>query len=74
MSSQTHEPWILTTSYYIDWRIDIHLALRKNGYHGIIHGWEVEPHQPVELNKLLNRCDEAFGYLVLIFPEISSSI
>ena len=39
------------------------LALRKHGYHMIIHGWEVEPHQPVEWNKFLNHCDEAFGYL-----------
>ena len=39
------------------------LALRKHGYHMIIHGWEVEPHQPVERNKFLNHCDEAFGYL-----------
>ena len=39
------------------------LALRKHGYHMIIHGWEAEPHQPVERNKFLNRCDEAFGYL-----------
>ena len=39
------------------------LALHKHGYHRIIHGWEVKPHQPVERNKFLNRCDEAFGYL-----------
>ena len=63
MSSQTLEPRILTTSNYLDWRIDMQLSLHKHGYHRIIHGWEVEPHQPVEWNKFLNRCDEAFGYL-----------
>ena len=63
MSSQTLEPWILTTSNYLDWRIDMHLALRNHGYHRIIHGWEHEPHQPVERNKFLNRCDEVFRYL-----------
>ena len=39
------------------------LDLCKHGYHRIIHGWEVEPHQPVEQNKFLNYCDEAFWYL-----------
>ena len=39
------------------------LALQKHGYHRIIHGWELEPHQPVEWNKFLNCCDEAFMYL-----------
>ena len=39
------------------------LTLRKHGYHRIINGWEHEPHQSVEWNKFLNRCDEAFGYL-----------
>ena len=39
------------------------LALRKHGYHRIIHGWEPKHHQPVERNNFLNRCDEAFRYL-----------
>ena len=39
------------------------VALHKHGYHRIIHGWEPEPHQPVEHNKFLNHCDEAFEYL-----------
>ena len=39
------------------------LDLHKHGYHRIIHGWEPEPHQLVERNKFLNRCDETFGYL-----------
>ena len=39
------------------------LDLRKHGYHRIIHGWDPEPHHPVERNKFLNSCDEAFGYL-----------
>ena len=63
MSSHTHEPRILTTSNYLDWKDDMQLALRKHGYHGIIHGWEDESHQSVEQNKFLNRCDEAFRYL-----------
>ena len=41
----------------------MHLALRKHDYHRIIHGWEDAPHHPVERNKFLNRCDEAFRYL-----------
>ena len=41
----------------------MHLALCNNGYHKIIHGWEPKPHQPVERNKFLNHCDEAFEYL-----------
>ena len=63
MSSQTPKPRILTTSNYLDWRIDMQLSLCKHGYHRIIHGWEAEPHQLVERNKFLNHCDEAFGYL-----------
>ena len=63
MSYQTLEPRILTTSNDLDWRIDMQLALRKHGYHRIIHGWEAEPHHPVEQNKFLNHYDEAFGYL-----------
>ena len=63
MSSQTLEPRILTTSNYLDWRIDMQLALRKHGYHWIVLGREVEPHQLVERNKFMNRLDEAFGYL-----------
>ena len=63
MSSQTPKPRILTTSNYLDWRIDMQLALHKHGYHRIIHGWEAEPHQSVEWNKFLNHCDEAFRYL-----------
>ena len=39
------------------------LALCKHGYLRIILGREAEPHQPVEKNKFLNHCDEAFGYL-----------
>ena len=39
------------------------MALCNHSYHRIIHGWEAEPHQPVEWNKFLNRYDEAFGYL-----------
>ena len=39
------------------------LALHKHGYHRIIHGWEDEPHQSVEQNKFLKRCDESFRYL-----------
>ena len=63
MSSQTREPRILTISNYLDWMIYTQLALCKYGYHRIIHGWEVEPHHPVERNKFLNHSDEAFGYL-----------
>ena len=63
MSSQNPEPWFLTTSNYLDWRIDMQLALHKHGYHRIIHGWEAEPHQLVEWNNFLNHCDEAFKYL-----------
>ena len=62
MSYQTPEPWILTTFNYLDCKFDMHMALHKHGYHMIIHGWGVEPHQPVERNKFLNRCDEAFRY------------
>ena len=39
------------------------LALCKYGYHKIIYGWEAEPYHPIEWNKFLNHCDEAFGYL-----------
>ena len=63
MSSQTPELGILTTSNYLDWGIDMQLALRKHGYQRIIHGWDREPHHLVERNKFLNRCDEEFGYL-----------
>jgi len=40
MSSQPPESRILITSNYLDWRIDMQLALSKQGYHRIIHGWE----------------------------------
>ena len=57
MDSQTLEPQILTTSNYLDWRIDMQLALGKHGYHMIIHGWEPEPHQRVKRNKFMNHSD-----------------
>ena len=41
----------------------MHLALCHHGYLRIIQGREEEPHQPVEKNNFLNRCDEAFEYL-----------
>ena len=63
MSSQTPEPWILKNSNYLDWRIDIQLALHNNSYHRIIYGWEAETHQSVQQNKFLKHCDEAFRYL-----------
>ena len=63
MSSQNLEPRILTTSNYLDWRIDMQLALCKHGYLRIILGRNAEPHHPVEKNKFLNSCDEAFKYL-----------
>ena len=63
MSSQTPKPQILTTSNYLDWRIDMQLALCKHGYHKIIHGWEAKTHHPVERKNFLNHCDEAFRYL-----------
>ena len=63
MSSQNPEPRILSTSNYLDCMIDMQLSLHKHGYHRIIHGWYLEPHQPVGRNKFLNHCDEAFGYL-----------
>ena len=63
MSSQTPEPRILTISNYFDQRIGMQLALCKNDYDMIIHGWEPEPHQLVERKKFMNCCDEAFGYL-----------
>ena len=65
MSSQNPEPQILTNSNFIDWRIDMQMALYKHGYHMIIHGWDPEPLHPVERNKFLNHCDEAFGYLCI---------
>ena len=39
------------------------MALHKLGYYRIILGREVEPHQLVEKNKLLNLLDESFDYL-----------
>ena len=63
MDSQSPTPRILTTSNSLDWRIDMQMDLSKHGYLRIILGREAEPHQPVEKNKFLNRCDEAFGYL-----------
>ena len=63
MTSHTPESRIFTTSNYLDWKVDMQLALRKHGYHKIIHGWEAKPHQLVEQNKFLNRCDESFRYL-----------
>ena len=39
------------------------LSLHKHGYHRIVLGREVEPHNLVERNKFLNCLDEAFGYL-----------
>ena len=71
MSSQTPKPQILTTSNYLDWRIDMQLALCKHGYNRILLGREVESHHPIERNKFLNNLDEAFGYLcnyIYIYP------
>ena len=63
MDFQYPTPWILTTSNYLDWRIDMQLALHKHGYLRTILGRKDEPHHPVEKNKFLNRCDEASDYL-----------
>ena len=63
MISESPMPWMLTTSNYLDWRVDMQLSLCKDGYLKIIQGREAEPHPPVEKNKFLNHCDEAFGYL-----------
>ena len=63
MDSQSPTPRILTTSNYLDWRIDMQLTLCKHGYPRIVLGREDEPHQLVEKNKFLNRCDEASDYL-----------
>ena len=63
MDSQYPTPWILTTSNYLDWRIDKQLSLHKNGYHRIVLTRVVKPHHHVERSKFLNRLDEAFGYL-----------
>ena len=37
-------PRILTPFNYLDWRVDMQLALHKLGYYRIILGGEVEPH------------------------------
>ena len=63
MDSQPSTPQILTPFNYVDWREDMLLSLRKQGYFGIILGREAEPHHPAEKNKFLNRLDEDFGYL-----------
>ena len=63
MDSQSPTPRILTTSNYIDWRIDMQMALHKHGYHRIVLGREVDPLHPIEIKKFLDRLDEAFGYL-----------
>ena len=57
MSSETPKPRILTTSNYLRWRIDMQLDFHKHGYHMIIHGWDPEPHRPVEKNKFMNHSD-----------------
>ena len=44
MDSQSPTPQILTTSNYLDWRIDMKLSLHKHGYHRMVLGREVEPH------------------------------
>ena len=62
-NSYSLSPRILTPFNYIDWRVDMQLALHKLGYYRIILGREVDPHQPVGKKKFLNRLDEAFGYL-----------
>ena len=63
MDSESSTPWILTPFNYVDWREDMQLALRKQGYYRIILGRDTEPHHPAEKNKFLNHLDEAFGYL-----------
>ena len=63
MDSQYPTPQILTTSNYLDWRIDMELALCNHGYLRIIQGREAEPHHPIKKNKFLKCCDESFRYL-----------
>ena len=63
MDSQYSTPWILTPFNYVDWREDMQLSLRKQGYYRIILGSDTEPHHPAKRSKFMNHLDVAFGYL-----------
>ena len=56
-------PRILTLFNYIDWREDMHVALRKIGLFRMTMGIEDDPQQYVEKNKFLNLLDEAFEFM-----------
>ena len=58
-------PRILTPLNYLDWRDDLQVLLCNKGMYNITMGREVEPHQPLEKLKHLNKLDEAFGFMCI---------
>ena len=64
-NSSAHTPRILTAFNYIDWRVDMQMALRNKGLFRMTMGREDEPQQYVEKSKFLNRLDEAFDFMCI---------
>ena len=49
----------------MDWRGDMYILLHNKGLYRVIMGKEVEPQQPLEKSKYLNKLDEAFGFMCI---------
>ena len=56
-------PRILKPFNYVYWRAYMQASLHNIGLYKMTMGRETEPHHPTEKNMLLNRLDEAFGFL-----------
>ena len=58
-------PIILTPFNYLDWTADMQIILHNKGLYKVTMGREVEPQQPFEKSKYLNKLDEAFGFMCI---------
>ena len=56
---------ILTPFNYIDWRDDMHIVFRNKGLYRVTMGRKVEPQQPLEKSKYLNKLDEAYDFMCI---------
>ena len=64
-NSSALTPRILTPFNYLDWRVDMQIVLRNKGIYRVTMGREVQPQQPLENSKYMNKLDEAFGFMCI---------
>ena len=70
-NSAALKPKILTPLNYLEWRDGTQVFLHNKGLYKVTMGREVEPQQPLEKLKHLNKLDEAFGIIFIhIYKEL----